>query len=85
MHLMFCTFVGMLKDIREVDDTEITVFVQAHGEKPFRARQIMEWLWKKGVTDFNMMRNLPARLRESLKEHFTTVRLAHQDRTDQQG
>ena len=68
---MFCTFVGMLKDIREVDDTEIMAFVQAHGEKPFRARQIMEWLWKNGVTDFDTMSNLPARLRESLKEHFT--------------
>jgi 23S rRNA (adenine2503-C2)-methyltransferase len=61
----------MLKDIREIDDTEITSFVQAQGEKPFRGRQIMEWLWKNGVTDFDTMSNLPARLRESLKEHFT--------------
>ena len=68
---MFCTFAGMLKDIREVDVTEITSFVQAQGEKPFRGRQIMEWLWKNGVTDFDRMSNLPARLRESLKEHFT--------------
>ena len=61
----------MMRDIREVDGTEITSFVQAQGEKPFRARQIMEWLWKSGVTDFDRMSNLPARLRESLKEHFT--------------
>ncbi|MCK5463083.1 MAG: 23S rRNA (adenine(2503)-C(2))-methyltransferase RlmN [Bacteroidales bacterium] len=61
----------MMKDIREVDGTEIASFVQAQGEKPFRARQIMEWLWKSGVTDFDRMSNLPARLRESLKEHFT--------------
>lgn len=60
-----------MKDIREVDDTEITSFVQAQGEKPFRGRQIMEWLWKNGVTDFDRMSNLPARLRESLKKHFT--------------
>jgi len=59
-----------MKEIREVDSTEITSFVQAEGEKPFRARQIMEWLWKIGVTDFDRMSNLPARLRESLKEHF---------------
>ncbi len=68
---MFRTFARMLKDIREVDGTEITSFVQAQGEKAFRGRQIMEWLWKNGVTDFDRMSNLPARLRESLKEHFT--------------
>lgn len=61
----------MLKDIREVDAAGIISFVEAQGEKPFRGRQIMEWLWKNGVTDFDRMSNLPARLRESLKEHFT--------------
>lgn len=67
---MFRTFAGMLKDIREVDGAEITSFVEAQGEKPFRSKQIMEWLWKNGVTDFDRMSNLPARLRESLKEHY---------------
>ncbi len=61
----------MLKDIREVDAAGIISFVEAQGEKPFRGRQIMEWLWKNGVTDFDRMSNLPARLRKSLKEHFT--------------
>lgn len=61
----------MLKDIREVDAAGIISFVEAQGEKPFRGRQILEWLWKNGVTDFDRMSNLPARLRESLKEHFT--------------
>ena len=61
----------MLKDIREIDGIEITSFVEAQGEKPFRSRQIKEWLWKSGVTDFDSMGNLPARLRETLKEHFT--------------
>ncbi len=61
----------MLNDIREIDGIEITSFVEAQGEKPFRSRQIKEWLWKSGVTDFDSMGNLPARLRESLKDHFT--------------
>jgi 23S rRNA (adenine2503-C2)-methyltransferase len=61
----------MLKDLREIAGTEITSFVEAQGEKPFRGRQIMEWLWKNGVTDIDSMSNLPARLRESLKDHFT--------------
>lgn len=61
----------MLKDIREIAGTEITSFVEAQGEKPFRGRQIMEWLWNNGVTNFDSMSNLPAKLRESLKDHFT--------------
>jgi len=61
----------MLQDIREIEGIEITSFIEAQGEKPFRGRQIKEWLWKNGVTDFDSMSNLPARLRESLKDHFT--------------
>ena len=30
------------------------------GEKPFRATQIFEWLYKKNVTDFNNMTNIIA-------------------------
>jgi 23S rRNA (adenine2503-C2)-methyltransferase len=61
----------MEKDIRELNDAEIIDFVQSVGEKPFRGRQIQEWLWKTGVTDFDRMSNLPARLRASLKEQFS--------------
>lgn len=38
------------------------------GEKPFRARQVYEWVWKKGVADFEAMSNLAAPLRERLKQ-----------------
>lgn len=65
----------MLKDIREADDSEIASFVQAQGEKPFRVRQILDWMWKNGVTDFDRMSNLPAGLRKSLKEHFSLAGL----------
>jgi 23S rRNA (adenine2503-C2)-methyltransferase len=68
---MFCKFAGMLKDIRERTDAEIIDFVQSVGEKSFRGRQILEWLWKNGVTDFDRMSNLPLRLRDSLKEQFS--------------
>ena len=65
----------MLKDIRELDDTEISSLVHSLGEKPFRGRQLQEWLWKKGVRDFDSMSNLPAGFRESLKKHFTLAGL----------
>jgi 23S rRNA (adenine2503-C2)-methyltransferase len=68
----------MLTDIREVDDAEINAFLEARGIQPFRGRQIREWLWKNGVTDFDRMSNLPASLREALKEHFSLAGLSIQ-------
>jgi 23S rRNA (adenine2503-C2)-methyltransferase len=37
------------------------------GEKPFRAKQIWEWLYDKRVADFDAMTNLSKDLREKLK------------------
>ena len=41
------------------------------GQKPFRATQIMEWMWKHRVADFEQMSNLPPALRAQLAERFT--------------
>ncbi len=41
-------------------------FVQL-GEKPFRARQLMKWVYHQGVADFDLMTDLGKGLREKLK------------------
>ncbi len=38
------------------------------GEKPFRARQLMKWLYKRCVADFDQMTDLAKTFRERLKE-----------------
>ena len=38
------------------------------GEKPFRAQQVMKWIYHQGVTDFAEMTNLSLALREQLAE-----------------
>ena len=40
------------------------------GEKPFRARQVYEWLWKKSATSFPEMSNLSKELRSKLESAF---------------
>ena len=60
-----------MRDIRELEEQEIRDFLTREKEKPFRARQIMEWLWKNPVKDFSRMSNLPAALRQSLGENFS--------------
>ncbi len=43
------------------------------GEKRFRARQVMNWLYKKGVTRFEEMTDLSAALRERLGREATAA------------
>lgn len=57
-------------DIRKIKPDQLKTFLYDIGEKPFRAKQIQEWLWKKSAASFDDMTNLSLRTRELLKEHF---------------
>lgn len=61
----------MKVDIRKLTKEEIIERLQALGEAKFRAKQIYEWLWKKGAHSFEEMTNLSKALRVKLNEHFT--------------
>ena len=66
----------MMNDIRYISDEELALFLEKCGEKPFRIKQIREWLWKKNIQSFDEMLNLSFALRESLRNNFefrTTV------------
>ncbi|MBF6559499.1 MAG: 23S rRNA (adenine(2503)-C(2))-methyltransferase RlmN [Candidatus Binataceae bacterium] len=60
-----------LSDIRDLALGELEQFVVEAGERAFRARQIMAWLWRRGAESFAAMRDLPAPLRERLAARFT--------------
>lgn len=62
---------GSKRDIRKLKLEELTEFFQKHGEKPFRAKQVYEWLWNKSAKTFDQMTNLSVPLRDMLKEHFS--------------
>ena len=49
-----------------LDRTALADFVAALGEKPFRARQLMTWLYKRRVGDFAAMTDLAKSFRERL-------------------
>ena len=42
--------------------------IVARGEKPFRARQVMQWIYQRGVTDFDDMTDLSKTSREWLNQ-----------------
>lgn len=62
-------------DIRTVPDEKLLSILNEIGEKPFRLKQIREWLWNKQVSTFDQMSNLPQKLREHLKNHFAIHKL----------
>jgi len=43
-------------------------WLKEHGEKPFRAAQIFDWLYIKRVTSFDEMLNLSKGLRDKLQQ-----------------
>jgi 23S rRNA (adenine2503-C2)-methyltransferase len=58
------------RDIRKLKLEDLKEFFVLHGDKPFRAQQVYEWLWKKSAKDFDQMTNLSLPTRELLKAHF---------------
>lgn len=58
------------QDIRKLSLDQLTDFFKSIEEKPFRARQVYEWLWMKSASGFSEMTNLSMVLREKLVEHF---------------
>ena len=63
------------QDIKSLTLEELTEAIRQMGDKPFRAKQIYQWLHQKLVTDFDEMSNLSKPLREKLKEQFTLTAL----------
>ena len=59
-----------MKDIRHLTDSELVSFLESVNEKKFRAKQIAEWLWKKGTRSFDEMSNLSVSLRSALAARF---------------
>ena len=58
------------KDIRILSRKEIQDFFLSHNIPPFKGNQVYQWLWEKGVHDFDLMTNLSLDHRELLKQHF---------------
>ena len=47
---------------------QLTQWFAAQGEKPFRAKQVFQWVHQRGVADFDAMTNLAKSLREMLRQ-----------------
>lgn len=49
-----------------LDGPGLVAFFESLGEKPFRARQLMQWLHQRGASDFSVMTDMAKSLRAKL-------------------
>ncbi len=59
-----------MNDIRQLSLLQLEQVFLELGEPKFRAKQVYEWLWKKGAHSFEAMTNLSKKLRETLTERY---------------
>ena len=54
-------------DLTDFTLSQLTAFVESLGLKPYRGRQIFDWLYRPQITDFSQMTDLTKDLRETLE------------------
>jgi 23S rRNA (adenine2503-C2)-methyltransferase len=58
----------MKQNLLDFDAHGLTSYLTEMGEKPFRARQLMRWIYREGESDFAAMTDIAASLRAKLTE-----------------
>ena len=61
---------GAKLDIKSLQFQDLEEVVAEFGEKPYRARQVSDWLYQKRVQSFDEMTDLPREFRARLGEKF---------------
>lgn len=67
-------------DLRSCTEEECMEIAAAFGQKPFRGKQMAEWVHKKQVRDIQEMTNLPAKFRQQLEERYVVSGVTEVDR-----
>ncbi len=60
-----------MKDIRTLSLDTLKDYFVTLGEKPFRAKQVYDWLWSKNLHSIDEMTNLSKELREKIAQEYT--------------
>jgi len=60
-------------NIMQFDVHGLQKLMESMNQKPYRARQLAEWLYLRGAQSFDEMDNLPSGLRQALKEQTVFV------------
>ncbi|WP_281659358.1 23S rRNA (adenine(2503)-C(2))-methyltransferase RlmN [Halobacillus sp. Cin3] len=63
---------------------QLTSWLEEHGEKKFRSKQVWDWLYQKRVTEFSQMKNVNQSCIDLLAEHFTIETLTEEIKQESQ-
>jgi 23S rRNA (adenine2503-C2)-methyltransferase len=58
------------KDIRSLSLEDLRLFFTENHDQAFRGNQVYQWLWQKGIHNFEGMTNLSKSTRSLLETHF---------------
>jgi 23S rRNA (adenine2503-C2)-methyltransferase len=74
----------MKQNLLDFDAHALTGYFAEMGEKPFRAKQLMRWIYKEGESDFAAMTDIAASLRDKLTQHacITTPTVMREELSD---
>ena len=61
-------------DIKSMNLEELKSYMESIGEKPFRAKQLYQWMHEKQAASFDEMTNLSKSLQEKLKNECRFVK-----------
>ncbi len=72
------------KNIRTLSLEQIITELENLGEKKFRAKQVYEWIWKKGARTFDDMRNISKKVISYLDETYfiDTIHISDQQESN---
>lgn len=66
--------INLKKDLIGVSKENLMNLIVEIGEKPWRTKQIWNWIYNKGVIDFSLMSNMSKDLQELLKSRYKISR-----------
>jgi len=71
-----------MPDFLSYDELGLQALLKGWGQPAYRARQIREWVWQRGASDYAEMTNLPAALRERLAAELPLQRATATERLE---
>lgn len=60
-----------MQDLRRLSIEDLENYFISLGEKPFRAKQVYDWLWSKNLHTIDEMTNLSKNLRQKISQTYT--------------
>jgi 23S rRNA (adenine2503-C2)-methyltransferase len=60
-----------MQNLRHSTPEEVQSFLETHNQKPYVAKQLQDWLWRKNIGQIQDMSNLSKDVRALLDKHYT--------------